>query len=145
MKKLLLLLAVATAGCFLSVFATDRIIVLSEGFEGRLATLHNNHRASIGVPHLILNSELSDFAAKHSEKMAKQMKLKHSDLGFEGNYRGENIAMTTHEDESLVMKNWLRSTLHKNNLESIFYQKIGIGRSRSRDGYYYWTIVFNGS
>ena len=140
-----MLLTVATAGCFAAIFATDRIIVISEGFEGRLTNLHNAHRASIDVPHLVLSNELSEFAANHAEKMAKQRRLKYSELDFAGKFRGENIAQTTHEDESLVMKNWLRSTLHKNNVESIFYQRIGIGRAKSRDGYFYWCVVFSGS
>lgn len=144
MKKLFLLIVAATVGCFISVFGTEHIISSYEGFEGRLTTLHNIRRSQAGVGPLLLDSSLSEFAANHSKEMARNRKLKHSELNFEGRLRGENIAQTTHEDESLVMKNWVRSTLHRNNLESSFYKKIGVGRARSKDGYVYWTVVFNG-
>lgn len=138
-------MSMALFGCFAAVFATEQIIVMSGGYERRLTDLHNAHRVSTGVPHLILDDGLSSFAENHAKVIAKSKKLIHSDLEFGGQYRGENLAMTTHPDETLVMKSWLRSRLHRNNLESSFYTRIGIGRYKSTDGYYYWCVVFNGS
>ena len=145
MVRLALLLLAGLIGCFGAIYLTEHSFQVVYGDSGILIDLHNEHRASVGVPAVVRASDLDSFAQDHAKRMAQSRKLSHSNLDFPGRYRSENIGLTTHSDENSVMKMWLNSLNHRNNIERIIHSHIGVGKSRARDGRYYWAVVFRGN
>lgn len=113
-----------------------------------LIDLHNDARVNRWLwksKPLTKNHLLMKYAQKWSNKMAAQNKLYHSNmrdimsLGF--NNVSENIAYGQKTPES-VMKTWLNSPGHRNNIFNANMTDIGCGMSLSEYGRIYWCVCF---
>lgn len=113
-----------------------------------LIDLHNDARISRWLwksKPLNKNHLLMKYAQKWANKMAAQNKLYHSSmkdiiaLGF--NNVAENIAYGQSSPES-VMKTWLKSPGHRNNIMNSAMTDIGCGMSLSENGRLYWCVCF---
>ncbi|MBL8821371.1 MAG: CAP domain-containing protein [Planctomycetia bacterium] len=120
--------------------------------EQTLLDLTNRERRLKNLPALKVHPQLMKAAREHAANMAKQQKLDHhldgkdmSDRikaqGYAFSEAGENIA---HKAGSvrLVMKKWMESEDHRNNILSEEYVEIGLGLAKSEKGEYYWVQVF---
>lgn len=112
------------------------------------ARLMNRHRQSKGCPVLVWNEEIAKVAQAHSEEMARYRYLSHtnrarqspfdrlSKAGIRFRMAAENIAegqITGPE----VLRSWLNSPGHRQNIEECRYTTHGVGKSGV-----YWTHVF---
>lgn len=100
--------------------------------------LTNFYRAQEGLQPLTLNTNLSSSAQSHSEDMAENDFFSHTgsdgskvrdraiSAGYESTYVGQNIAagFVTAEE---VVRGWMNSTGHRENILNPNYQEIGIG------------------
>lgn len=113
----------------------------------------NEHRQSMGLKPLTMDSTLSAQARAYSEKMAKG-DITFSHAGFHDRMQqirdgmgytvaGENLQRNNSRRDPIgeAMRGWLASEGHRNNME-YGYTKTGIGVARSADGIYYFTEVF---
>jgi uncharacterized protein YkwD len=112
----------------------------------------NKERAKAKLPELTANEVLFKLARAHSENMAKQDKLDHTldgkgpaerakDAGYKG-LIGENCAKGDVTDPVEVVKGWMDSKLHRENILRKDFAEIGVGRARRANGVYYYTLVF---
>lgn len=113
-----------------------------------LIDLHNDARVNRWLwksKPLTKNHLLMKYAQKWVNKMAAQNRLYHSNmkdimaLGF--NNVAENIAYGQNSPES-VMKTWLNSVGHRNNILNSKMTDIGCGMSLSENGKLYWCVCF---
>lgn len=113
-----------------------------------LIDLHNEARINRWLwksKPLNKNHLLMKYAQRWSNKMAVQDKLFHSNmrdiisLGFDG--VSENIAYSQKSPES-VMKTWMNSPGHRNNILNSKMSEIGCGMSLSPNGRLYWCVCF---
>lgn len=113
-----------------------------------LIDLHNDARINRWLwksKPLSKNSFLMKYAQKWANKMAVQDKLYHSsmkdimNLGFSS--VAENIAYGQKSPEE-VMKTWMKSMGHRNNILNSKFTDIGCGMSLSQDGRLYWCVCF---
>ena len=102
------------------------------------------------VSKLIADKELSKVAQDNSDWMAQTRKLSHSGISLledridkKWNYFGENIAFG-YIDSKEVMKVWLESSDHKENIMNKRYTHVGIGISQADSGKIYWCVVYAG-
>lgn len=115
--------------------------------QKRLLDIHNNIRKSKRVEVLVLDNKLCEYAQRHAEHMAKKNKLTHSkmrsiqELSGAG-VVGENIARGQ-EMENEVVSSWMRSPMHRWNILSSSYKKVGFGVEKGREGRNYWCVVFS--
>lgn len=114
--------------------------------------LVNNHRISLGLKSLILESGLSDVARAHSVNMALG-KISFGHTGFSercasarvimgsGNLCGEIVAngQSTYQ---AAFNSWMNSSGHRSKIEEPRYTHTGFGYAKSNSGTYYWTQVF---
>lgn len=112
-----------------------------------LFDIHNEKRNSKGIVELVLDENLCSYAQKHAEKMSEKNKLFHSSLKelkeFSGrNKIGENIAWGQKDAEE-VFSSWMWSPMHRWNILSKSYNKIGIGIKEDEDRNKYWCVVFS--
>lgn len=120
--------------------------------EQTLLDLTNRERRLKNLPALSVHPQLMKAAREHAANMAKQQKLDHQldgkdlanrlkTLEYAFSEAGENIA---HKAGSvrLVMKKWMDSEDHRNNILSEEFVEIGLGMAKSEKGEYYWVQVF---
>ena len=100
--------------------------------------LVNQERASAGQPPYTWNAELGVAAQDHAEDMVDQDYFSHTSLdgrtfdqrireaGYDGGPRGENIAAGQRDAEA-VMRSWMDSPGHRNNILSASSNEIGVG------------------
>jgi len=134
---------------------------LLHDFEAGVATLINQHRASIGVPALKHSTGALTYSAEwKSMHMAKYQYMTHDDPAppvmrsiadrifdagygdYEGEYAwGENIAygFLTPAD---VMAAWLSDVGHKANVEQSFWVAVGVGVAQAANGLIFWATDF---
>ncbi|HZZ81998.1 MAG TPA: CAP domain-containing protein [Gemmataceae bacterium] len=122
--------------------------------EREILTLTNRERKAKELPPLKLSVTLSKVARAHSENMARQGKMEHTldkktpfDRIKASGYRyfaaGENIAMGEEGAKlSAIMKAWMESKGHRENILDTRFMEIGIGIATSKDGTMYLTQVF---
>lgn len=108
----------------------------------------NAYRVSIGLQPLIWDRGVAAVARAHSRNMVAHHFFSHTDPdGLRGKDRlvaagiryaamGENIAYG-HETGTSVLKAWLRSPGHRENIEDPTYTHHGVGKAGT-----YWTHVF---
>jgi len=108
----------------------------------------NAHRVSIGLQPLIWHRGVAAVARAHSRNMVAHHFFSHADPdGLRGKDRlavagiryaamGENIAYG-HATGTAVLKAWLRSPGHRENIEDPAYTHHGVGKVGT-----YWTHVF---
>jgi uncharacterized protein YkwD len=156
MKKFLLL-----ALCFLCLISciplapgTPTPNPNTQGFVIEMVTRVNELRKQNRIPELALCGSLWSAAQAHSQDMARYNRMSHA--GSDGStmviraeragYRGwralgENVA-AGQRNVADVMGAWMSSPGHRANILSTTYVHIGVGRSVSSSGVYYWTQTF---
>lgn len=107
-----------------------------------ILTLVNAERAKASLPPLVADASLNKFADDWSRTMAHGKGLEHSNLGFAGSPRGENIAVGQ-STAAAVMADWMNSPGHKANILGSGYTKLGVG-VHDEGGKLWWTQVFAG-
>jgi uncharacterized protein YkwD len=122
--------------------------------EMTIFELTNKERKAKDLPALVLSPALSKIARAHSENMARQGKFEHKldgkeakervkEAGYKFSKVGENIAMG--EDGAKlpkIMKAWMESGGHRENILSAEFVEIGVGIARNKAGDLYITQVF---
>jgi len=98
----------------------------------------NQQRSKLGLPSLKYNSLLSQSAAQKAQDMFANNYWAHTspsgttpwnffkNVGYKYSVAGENLARDFYDTESL-MKAWMNSPTHKENIINSKYQEIGIG------------------
>lgn len=133
-----------------------RLFELGEKFSPEaivLRDLHNKERAKerSKPKALVLNAALCRAAQAHAEWMAVHKKLSHDEFGspftsrlYKEGYHfwsaGENIAMGQPTPEA-VMKAWMASRGHRQNILKASYRDVGFGVARA-NGMAYWCADF---
>jgi uncharacterized protein YkwD len=121
--------------------------------EQAILDLTNKEREKEKLPPLKFNPVLTECARAHSKNMAKQNKFEHeldgkkpSDrvtaFGYDWSWVGENIGMSGGNAPEAVMRLWMNSPGHKENILKDKFEEIGIGIAKSDKGEYYFTQVF---
>jgi uncharacterized protein YkwD len=116
--------------------------------------LTNAQRQKAGCPPLTNNRTLRNVATAHSEDMAERNYFSHTSPEGEGPddraaaagydaYAGENIAQGYSSAEA-VMKGWMKSSGHRDNILNCSFTVIGVGVADSPRGLY-WTQMFGRS
>src|SRR5262245_60393551 len=121
--------------------------------EKTVLDLTNEERAKEKLPPLKPNPILIRVARAHSRNMAKQEKMEHEldgkkphertkEAGYKGGFIGENIAAGEEFPPKEVVKVWMGSKGHRENILNSTYTEIGIGIARNDKGEVYYTQVF---
>jgi uncharacterized protein YkwD len=151
-------LAVAVLGCLVGLApadpgdnqAKDRFRLTDD--EQRLLELTNQERKKQDVPPLRPNPVLFKVARAHSANMARQEKMAHEldgknpyqrikEAGYAYYTAGENVANGDVGVEE-IMKAWMASPKHRDNILNAKFTEIGLGLSRNDKGVVYYTQVF---
>lgn len=105
---------------------------------GEVVELTNSYRSQYGLEALTLNTSLSESAQTHSQDMALADFFSHTGsdgsrvsdrtelAGYESSYVGQNIA-AGHITAEEVVRGWMNSPGHRENILNPNYQEIGIG------------------
>jgi uncharacterized protein YkwD len=122
--------------------------------ELQLFELTNLERKKKDLPPLKLSPILSKIARAHSENMARQGKMEHKldgkgplDRLRDADYKfvkgGENLA-SGNEDATLplIMRAWMESKGHRENILLAEYSEIGVGIGRDKNGELFYTQLF---
>lgn len=130
-------------GIFLALFImtlfapANNLVGRAIGVEP-IIDLSNQARSQHDQPPLTPHTLLMTAAQQKAEDMVKKRYFAHfapdnktpwdffKDAGYSYQVAGENLAITN-EDEAAVIKGWLNSPTHKENLLSSQYRDIGIG------------------
>ena len=115
-----------------------------ETTSDKLLKLHNVQRKD--RPLFVLDDKLSKYAQAHAEWMAKNDKLKHSEIKAlleDFHTVGENIAWNQ-RDEAEVVEGWMNSPGHRANILNKSFTKIGFGLAHNKDNEPYWCTCFGG-
>jgi uncharacterized protein YkwD len=127
---------------------TDEITAL----ENQVTALTNAERAAVGCGQLRTDERLRTAARGHSQDMADNDYFSHTGLdgssptdraraaGYSGGV-AENIAMGYRTPED-VMRGWMNSDGHRNNLLNCNHRVIGVGLAYDSRGRAYWTQNF---
>jgi uncharacterized protein YkwD len=122
--------------------------------ESKLLELTNQERKKKDLPALRHSALLSRVARAHSANMGKQADMKHEldgktpfdrmrAAGYQFTRGGENIAAG---DPSFglpaVLRMWMESKPHRENILNRDFTEIGIGIADGKDGQKYYTQVF---
>jgi uncharacterized protein YkwD len=124
--------------------------------ERRVFDLVNNERVQAGLPALMWLDRVATVARYHSTNMATNNFFSHVDpqgrrsgkradqLGVsDWKQIGENIAWLSGNDPAArVVRCWMQSPGHRQNILEGSYRESGIGLSIAADGKYYFTQVF---
>src|SRR5215471_4484163 len=167
-QRLLVVLVLFAAGLGLTLLpATERAHAdnictpdaswgtVNSGYAAQVVSLVNQHRASLGLGQLAVDSALTRSAVCNSMNMAGLNYFDHpddpigrsvgqrlSDCGWPSNLGwGENIAYG-YPTPDQVMTGWLNSAGHKANIENPSFTSIGVGVAANAQGGYYWTQDF---
>jgi uncharacterized protein YkwD len=134
-----------------AVTTADEEIKLSREEEA-IVELTNKERAREKLPPLKVNARLLKCAREHSENMARQMKMDHvldgkepkdrvREAGYAFMNMGENVAYGQRTPVD-VLKSWMNSNGHRENILRAEFTEIGVAVSRSSKGVPYYTQVF---
>jgi uncharacterized YkwD family protein/spore coat assembly protein SafA len=127
--------------------------VTTSAQESEVARLVNAERAKAGLPALKINWELSRVARYKSADMANKGYFSHTsptygtpfqmmeNFGMRFSSAGENIAYGQRTPAE-VMRDWMNSPGHRNNILSRSYTEIGVGLAKNKNGVCYWTQMF---
>lgn len=121
--------------------------------EKKLVELTNNERAKAKLPPLEPSPLLFKIAREHSANMAKQGMMNHvldgknpadraKAAGYDWARLAENIAAGENTPLADVMKGWMESKIHRDNILINDVTEIGIGVARSEKSEEYYTQVF---
>ncbi len=121
-------------------------------YPQRVLELVNVERTANGLSALKMHSELSKVAYEKSRDLAIYDYFAHTSLnygspfdimqqfGISYGYAGENIAMG-HKTPEAVVKAWMESPGHRQNILNVDFRNIGIGVYND-NGTIYWTQMF---
>ncbi len=121
--------------------------------EKEIIDLTNAERAKEKLPPLKPHPLLFRAARDHTKNMAKQEKMEHKldglephertkKVGFKTAWVGENIAAGEAFPPKEVIKAWMDSKAHRDNILDGNFVYIGVGAARSEKGEFYYTQVF---
>jgi uncharacterized protein YkwD len=125
--------------------------------EKIIVELTNKERKAKNLPALRPNPLLFKVARDHAANMAKQKKMDHNldgktpaqrikAAGYKYFAQGENIAQGDFKKQAppleMLMKGWMDSQGHRENILRDMYTEIGVGLAQDDDGIYYFTQVF---
>ncbi len=142
------------AGRYLApLHAEDKPDVKLTAEEQKILDMTNKERAAKDLPPLKLNSTLVKTARAHSENMAKQGKMEHNldgktpgqrvlAAGYDYESVRENIAAGENWPTSDVMKGWMESKPHRENILAKDIDEIGIGVVSDGKGKLFYTQDF---
>lgn len=135
--------------CLESSLAIDKFKVVEE----EVISLVNKERTDRGLPALLSNEVLAKLARLKSKDMIDQKYFDHQSptygspfemmksFGITYQNAGENIARGQSTAEE-VMKAWMNSPGHMENILKEEYQEIGVGAAEDSNGQIYWTQMF---
>jgi uncharacterized protein YkwD len=120
--------------------------------EQKLLDLTNAERKEAKLAPVVPNPLLFKVARAHSANMARQEKCDHyldgkkprervTESGYKWRFTGENLAYGDVDLED-VMKGWMASPKHRDNIVKSEYTEIGLGLARGENGITYYTQVF---
>jgi uncharacterized protein YkwD len=120
--------------------------------EQQLLDLTNQERKKHDVPSLQPDPILFQVARAHSANMARQEKMSHildnknpyqriKEAGYAYYVAGENVAYGEVDLEEIV-KAWMASKMHRENILNHKFTQIGLGFGRTDKGVVYYTQVF---
>ncbi len=121
--------------------------------ETEVIKLVNAERAKAGLPALKHNWQLSRVARYKSADMANKGYFSHNsptygtpfqmmeNFGLRFSAAGENIAYGQRTPAE-VMRDWMNSPGHRNNIMSRSFTEIGVGLAKNKNGVCYWTQQF---
>jgi uncharacterized protein YkwD len=120
--------------------------------EQKVLDLTNAERKKHDLPPLRLSPRLSKVARAHSANMAKQRKMSHildeknpadrvKAAGYPFGYIGENVGAGARQVDDM-MKAWMNSKHHRENILNKNFTEIGIGVVRDGRRTPYYTQVF---
>jgi uncharacterized protein YkwD len=119
-----------------------------EVIKRKLLEFHNVERAKRKVAPLVRNEKLDAAAQKHNDWMARNGKLKHSDVGdhitkegYKWHSVGENIAMG-YDTPERAMNGWMNSSGHRANILASRFKDVGFGVTVDQKGQWWWTADF---
>ncbi|CAN7245549.1 CAP domain-containing protein [Peribacillus frigoritolerans] len=128
----------------------------SQSVEQQVLSLVNEERAKSGLPSLKMDTAISKVAILKSEDMRDSNYFNHTSpsygspfemmksFGISYRYAGENIAAGQPSADA-VMKSWMNSPGHKENILNKNYTHIGIGHVTGGKYAHYWTQQFIGN
>ena len=133
---------------------TELSNVDTENYVNEVIRLVNVERNNAGLSSLTRNSKLCDLALiraveivelfSHNRPNGSDCFTIFDEYGFVINgYAGENLAKG-HRTPEEVVKGWMNSQGHKENILGVDFKEIGIGIVKV-DGVIYWTQLFYGS
>ena len=136
------------------MIAADEPPVELSAQEKRLLELTNTERKKKDLPPLRPSPVLCKVARAHADNMARQQKMEHvlngkdpvdrlRDAGYKFSRMAENLAWI---DQKLpletMIKDWMNSQIHRDNLLNKDVTEIGIGFGRNSKGQIYCNQVF---
>ena len=123
------------------VFVLSRSGMLASIITNVLVDRTNDVRLADGLPALVIDPLLARAATMKAEDMAKGEYFAHtsptgitpwhwfSEVGYQYSRAGENLAVNFVDSEDVV-RAWLHSPKHRENMENGHYTEIGIGTAR---------------
>jgi uncharacterized protein YkwD len=125
-------------------------------FDQQILNLVNQERAKVGADPLKINEQLDLAADGHTLDQASMNKMSHTgsngskmgdrikDADYIFSSAGENVAYGF-GDAATVMKGWMNSAGHRQNILNPSFTEIGIGYAEGADGRPFWTQDFGTS
>ena len=126
---------------------------ITADFDQQMLDLVNQERAKSGASPLKLNEKLDKAADEHTQDQANSNKMSHSGSngskfgdrlkndGYLFSFAAENVA-AGQTDPIQVMKSWMNSPGHRENILNPKLAEIGVGSATSKDGKLFWTQDF---
>lgn len=121
--------------------------------EEQVVDIVNKERKAAGKSALQLDEDLNAIAALRAKEIAEKFDHTRPDgtscftvfdnTAYSSKIKGENIGYEYYGSADEIMKLWLDSSLHKANILSDDFTKIGIGYYEA-NGKHYWVQVFIG-
>lgn len=156
-KKTILLVTIVMLFTATIFFTTDNASAKQNisHEETEILKLVNSQRTSLGIGKLKMDEKLNMIAQIKAQDMADKKYFSHNsplygsvfDMMQKYNYSyrtaGENIAMGQKSAQS-VMRSWMRSSGHRDNILKDEYNRLGVGFAVSKSGQPYWVQIFAG-
>jgi uncharacterized protein YkwD len=117
--------------------------------EQELLVLVNEHRVSLGHPHLEFSKAAYDHAATHTDYMIALGNINHDNFSAratdlsaaaEAEYVAENVA-SAYPDARHALDGWLKSASHRKTIEGNFTHT-AVSVKKDPSGIYYYTQLF---
>ncbi|KJD34454.1 Allergen V5/Tpx-1 family protein [Tamlana nanhaiensis] len=121
----------------------------AKDIEIEILNLINNHRTSIGLTPLNDLDVVKSVAYSHTDYMVVNDEVSHANFYTRSNYLKQHAGATKvtenvaygYSSAEAVVKAWLRSESHKENLEGDF-TNFDISAETNADGRWYFTNIF---